>query len=145
MLSIIACVPRNREDSCVDWCKQRQTVGRKLASKVGFWSEVWAKRVIDWYSHVERSRARGQILWDIHCWRGADWLTAKRLQFVASAGSVWSRNRPDAGRLGTRKIGGKPQPRWHEGVSLAKALHEVRSESLIGSATLSIGTRIRQA
>ena len=57
----------------------------------------------------------------------------------------FGRNRPDAVRLGIRTTGGKPQPRWHEGVSLAKALHEVRSESLIGSATLSIGTRFRQA
>ena len=56
----------------------------------------------------------------------------RRIHEVAllSHANAWrNRNRPDAGRLSIRKVGGKPQPRWHEGVKLAKELDATRDVS----------------
>ena len=63
---------------------------------------------------------------------------SQRLRFVSDVGI--GRNRPDAGRLGTRNSGGKPQPRWHEGIALAKELN-----SSIERPRTTIGTRIHNA
>ena len=61
----------------------------------------------------------------------------------------WGRNTPLAGRLGTRKASGQPQPRWGEGVALAHELSNVRTVSAphnsSGSSFLSVGSRIREA
>ena len=63
---------------------------------------------------------------------------SQRLRFVSDVGI--GRNRPDAGRLGTRMSGGKPAPRWHEGVALAREL-----DSFTERPRTTIGTRIHNA
>ena len=49
------------------------------------------------------------------------------------------------GRTGTRCSSGRPQPRWEEGITLAKSVVQARSMSQKGSNALSVGTRIREA
>ena len=49
------------------------------------------------------------------------------------------------GRTGTRCSSGRPQPRWEEGITLAKSVVQARSLSQKGSNALSGGTRIREA
>ena len=77
--------------------------------------------------------------------RNSDWLQAQRSQFVASNGSAARRNSLTAGRTGTRLNIGKPQARWDAGISLARVVLGSRSDSLSGSHSLSIGSRIRNA
>ena len=88
---------------------------------VGLWSSIWVKRVLDWDSHVERSVDYRSLSYEVRDWRGQNWLMSQRLRFVSDVGIGRNgRNRPDAGRLGARMSGGKPAPRWHEGIALAK-------------------------
>ena len=140
MLGILAKVHRNPGEDLIDWFKKRQRVGREIAVRVGLWSLNWAKRVCDWEDHVTRASHRDSIVARVRDFRGEQWLISHRLDFVSSD-YLFGRNRPDAGRLGTRACGGKPQPRWHEGVALSKILLNENSSN----SRLSIGNRIRQA
>ena len=118
MLSFLAKVPKLPGESLVVWFKKRNHVGRQLAVKSGLWSLNWARRVLDWDAHVDRSAEWNSIAFRIKNYRGESWLRNKRLAFVSKIPG-FGRNRPEKGRLGTRALGGKPQPRWHEGVALA--------------------------
>ena len=69
----------------------------------------------------------------------------KRSQWVASEGGANARVSMRAGRTGTRLNIGQPQPRWEEGVALAKTVLGSRDTTLIGNQPLSIGSRIRNA
>ena len=88
-----------------------------------------------------RSARYNSLLAHIRNFHDNNWLVSHRLRFVSQFGG---RNRPDAGRLGMRASGGKPQPRWHEGVELVRQVKEIRSTNLNGSSR-SIGSRIRDA
>ena len=50
-----------------------------------------------------------------------------------------------AGRTGSRSQGGRPQPRWEEGIELARVVKDQRSIHVRGSNSLSIGSRVRAA
>ena len=119
MLSVLAKVPRLAGESVEQWFRKRQRSGRKLAEKCGLWSSIWIKRMLDWHEHVQRSEKYGFLGRALLEWHDQSWLTNLRLQWVSSDGSAYSRNRPDAGRLGSRLVGGQPQPRWSEGITLA--------------------------
>ena len=56
-----------------------------------------------------------------------------------------TRNILFAGRTGSRSQGGRPQPRWEEGIELARAVKDHRSVHIRGSNSLSIGSRVRAA
>ena len=148
-LGILSKCRRDAHESLESWFKKRQRVGRALAGKIGFWSDVWRKRVLDWEAHICRSDGRNHVHCKMRKWHDLDWLQDKRLQFVAANGVSWGRNTPLAGRLGTRKASGQPQPRWGEGVALAHELSTVRTQSAphnsSGSSFLSVGSRIREA
>ena len=142
MMSVLAKVPRESHESVEIWFKKRQKVGAGLARKVGLWSSIWCKRVCEWDSHVERSADRNTIISKVRAWRGEQWLIERRLEYVSNS-VTGGRNRPDRGRLGTRVLGGKPQPRWHEGVNLAKQMNEINS--VHSNSRLSVGSRIQMA
>ena len=55
------------------------------------------------------------------------------------------RNTATAGRLGSRKFAGTPQPRWEEGIALAEQVSQVREINHFGNARLSVSVRIREA
>ena len=69
----------------------------------------------------------------------------KRSQCVASRLSNSNRISALAGRTGTRLNIGQPQPRWDEGVALAREVLQTRSVALKGAQPLGIGSRIRNA
>ena len=54
------------------------------------------------------------------------------------------RNRPHAGRTGTRGgLGGRPQPRWQEGVALAKQVLNVSADDSENNSFLNVGSQIQ--
>ena len=50
-----------------------------------------------------------------------------------------------AGRTNTRVFCDRPQPRWDEGIELARSLNEVRDHTLRGTSPLSLNSRIQIA
>ena len=76
-------------------------------------------------------------------WHDSQWLMHKRSRWISRSGQV--RNILQAGRLGSRKFGGQPQPRWEEDIDLAQSLSKDREFISFDSARLSISTRIREA
>ena len=74
-------------------------------------------------------------------WHGDGWLREKRRKWVSRSGD--GRNKDYAGRLGTRLFGGQSQPRWGEGVELAKSLSPDSVNS--GRGVPSLTARMREA
>ena len=69
----------------------------------------------------------------------AAWLRSRRAAFSNVRNTLF------AGQTGTRAAGGKPQPRWEEGVLLAKSFCTERSLDVHGKHSLSVAARIRSA
>ena len=141
MVSIFIGIPRGDSEDWVSFVRRRRRLARNLCSRIGTWSEAWARRVISWHEHVMRG---SWVLSDLIQWKNSEWLEEQRARFVSS-NSLSSRNSLRAGRTGTRCNNGRPQPRWEEGVALARSFLESRPHALIGDNALSVGTRIRQA
>ena len=74
-----------------------------------------------------------------------DWLVHMRAAWVPSAEGVNSRRSVVAGRTGTRCNIGRPQPRWEEGVVLARSVLLARTQSQKGNNAVTVRTRIREA
>ena len=142
MLSILTKIPQGSHEALADWFKKKKQAGRKAASSIGLWSEIWRKRVLEWDQHVIRSADRDSILAVLRHWHDSAWLQQQRLAWVSDRGG---RNTPFAGRLGTRAYSAQPQPRWEEGIVLAEQVGNTREFNHFGSARISIGTRIREA
>ena len=123
------------------YVRRRRRLARNLVSKIGFWSEAWARRTISWHEHVMRTTGVMRSLVEL---RNSDWLEAQRAQFVVQTGSSASRNSLTAGRTGTRCNIDRPQMRWLAGINLAKGFLESRRSTTRGE-SLSVGSRIRQA
>ena len=70
---------------------------------------------------------------------GASWLQERRGLLLNA------RNTFFAGRTGSRSQGGRPQPRWEEGIELARAVKDQRALDVHGKNSLSIGSRVREA
>ena len=100
--------------------------------------------MLEWHEHVQRSERYGCLGKALLEWHDQSWLTGRGLQWVSSNGSAYSRNRPNAGRLGTRLVGGQPQPRWCEGIALARELVRIR-EIDCAAEKVTVGTRIHRA
>ena len=92
-----------------------------------------------------RSRKHGSINSGLLEYHNNEWLLHKRSQWVASRGDNSSRVSALAGRTGTRLNLGHPQPRWEEGVALAREVLVTSDKSIKGGLSLGIGTRIRNA
>ena len=142
MVSMISRVPKNDSEDWVTWVRRRRRLARNVCGRIGFWSEAWAKRTIEWHEHIQRHPG---VMRDLLMWHDSHWLQAQRSRFVAADGSATTRNSLIAGRTGTRASGGRPQPRWEEGIGLSKSLLNTRGITLNGSNALSISSRIREA
>ena len=142
MVTILARIPRQATEAIDCWLRRRGQAARNLSAKIGFWSEFWAQRCIDWQDHVMRHPG---ALRNLLLTQNFDWLHAQRSRFVPADGSASTRNSLLAGRTGTRAIGGKPQVRWDAGIALARSFLNSRSDTLIGSNALSVSSRIRAA
>ena len=142
MVSILSRLPKLDSEDWVGWLRRKRRLARNVCSRIGFWSEAWAKRQIDWHEHVMRASG---VLKDLLLSRNSDWLQAQRSRFVAERGSASSRNSVLAGRTGTRANGGKPQQRWEAGICLARAFLRSRQVSRCNTNALSVSSRIRNA
>ena len=89
--------------------------------------------------HIERSSRYGHVAGRLSKVMNAQWRQDRRAQFVNVRNSLL------AGNLGTRAAGGKPQQRWDDGVTLAKATLDQCPDRLRSSRKLSMSTRIRRA
>ena len=135
---ILPCERKPTED--IDqYCRRRKRQARDFCGKAGFWSTVWAGRVIGWFDHVHRSEARNHMCAKLLRHHDAAWLRSRRAAFSNVRNTLF------AGQTGTRAVGGKPQPRWEEGVLLAKSFCAERSLDVHGKHSLSVGARIRNA
>ena len=133
---------RNPYESAEQWSHRRNHIASQKTGERGRWSELWAKRVLNWDKHVHHRPSFNRSLLRYH---NENWLVSRRLLFVVQNGTQESRNTPAAGRTGTRKNNGKPQPRWEAGVALANAVCGERKQALRGNSFLSVGTIIRNA
>ena len=115
---------------------------RNPCIQVGFWSDLWAKRVMGWNDHIQRGETYNHICNSLIQFKNAQWLTHERSKWVAVS-SFNSRNTPLAGRTGTRCNIGGPQPRWEHG--LAKQVLAGRNVTEKGNNAMAIGSRIRNA
>ena len=135
-------IPRSDFEDLDTFCRRKNRLARNVCQKIGFWSEDWARRFLNWHEHVGRSRG---VLKDLLQWKDSGWLQMQRSRFVSSNGSAYSRNSLTAGRTGTRARGRKPQPRWEAGVSLARAYLDSRGISQRGANAITVSSRIREA
>ena len=119
--------------------RRRKRQARNFCGKIGFWSSVWIDRIVNWFDHVSRAEGRDHMCYRILQHHGASWLQERRGLFVNTRNTLF------AGRTGSRSQGGRPQPRWEEGIELARAVKDQRSIHVRGSNSLSIGSRVRAA
>ena len=145
MILVLMHLPRKSGELFEEWWKRRGKAARQLCSKIGFWSIEWAKRVVSWHEHVQRSSKHNSIICKLVNYHNNDWLLQKRSQWVASSGGSSSRVTALAGRTGTRLNIGQPQTRWDEGVALARSVLQSRDITIKGRQPLAIGSRIRNA
>ena len=126
MMVIILKIRKLPDESFETWLRRRNRIASRKCCEIGRWSIIWANRFLNWHKHVMRSNLFSRKLIE---YRDAQWLIAQRMRFVSRNRSATSRNRPHAGRTGTRGgLGGKPQPRWQEGVALAKQVLNVSAD-----------------
>ena len=100
MVSIFIGIPRGDSEDWVSFVRRRRRLARNLCSRIGTWSEAWARRVISWHEHVMRG---SWVLSDLVQWKNLEWLEEQRARFVSS-NSLTSRNTLRAGRTGTRLL-----------------------------------------
>ena len=127
-------------DTIDNFCRRKARTARNIAGKLGFWSKVWCQRVIDWDCHLRRGCAYNHICFKLLSHHGRDWLWQRRSEWVPTNGQVDGRCTLFAGRIGTRLNVGRPQPRWEDGVHLAKEVTGGRTVAIKGCSFLSIST-----
>ena len=141
MVAIIQRLPRHSEDSIESWWRRRCRQARLTCARIGNWSILWAKRVLAWHKHVQREESRGTINSMLLEFHNDEWLWHRRAAFVPENGSQSTRLSVIAGRTGTRASSGPRQPRWEQGVSLAKQVLQTRETHARNTNPLSIANR----
>ena len=110
-------------------------VGDHVA-RSGKWFIKWAEHMVPWHEHVMRHDSIARHILESF---SEGWLFQQRIPFINS------RCRPDGGRTGTRLNIGRPQPRWLEGLRLAKAVLAERPQHMHGNRFLNISSMIQNA
>ena len=114
MVAVMTREPRYPEEELASYLRRRNQMASRLASKLGRWSHVWARRVVAWHDHLNRLRNAHTLVARVFHWHGAAWLRERRLEH----GSIAT-----AGRTRTRLPFSMPvHQRWEEGVAVAEAL-----------------------
>ena len=145
MVSILLKLPKRTDEPIEIFRRRRNKVSAQFCSKVGQWSLAWAAKVIQWHEHVQRSGQYNAINSRLLKFHNQEWLLHRRAEWIAQHESSISRVTAFAGWTGTRLNVGQPQPRWEEGLALAKTISITRGTSFNGNTNLSIGIRIREA
>ena len=89
-----------------------------------------------------RRGAAYHFCYNILLFHTSQWLLLQRALFTSEFSE---RLTISAGRTGTRCYAGRPQPRWEEGVELAKTVQETRNISLRRNNAISIGSVVRRS
>ena len=144
MMAIIIPCTRMTDEEIGVFCRRRLRLARNFCESAGFWSLLWCDRVVKWNQHIHRGASCGHMCATLIDYNNSDWLMHMRSFWVPSHGDS-SGYSLTGGRTGTRCSNGRPQPRWEEGITLAKAVVQSREMSNKGSNALSVGTRIREA
>ena len=143
MVSVLMRIPREAYEPFEVWCRRRGRAARAVCSRIGLWSTSWAKRVVSWHDHVVRSECRDAINSKILKYHDNEWLLHKRSQWIATNGINSNCITAFAGRTGTRLNSGHPQPRWEEGVALARwVVQSVDTAPTRGGSSRGLGSRI---
>lgn len=89
---------------------RRHRTASHLACATGRWSDLWARDVCKWHSHVQRRH-------DPHAWNPhlLSWRSGARLALQ----KLWHSSLGES-RTSTRMFPGKPYCRWEEGLQLAR-------------------------
>ena len=95
-MSIVAGVPRKRDETLDEWQRRRSRNSGAIARKQGSWSERHLDRPLAWRAHLERAATYDTIPATIWFWRDALWRQDQRNR-VGSRSLL-------AGRLGTRVV-----------------------------------------
>ena len=83
MVSVFIGTPRADHEDWVLFVKRRRRLARDLCSRVGLWSEAWAKRTIAWHEHVMMADG---VMRSLVMFKGSDWLEAQRSQLMVHEG-----------------------------------------------------------
>ena len=126
------------------FCMRGLGEARNISQAAGFWSSLWCLRVESWSQHVQRGSRYDHMCASLLNYNDSNWLMHRRSRWVAHDG-LDSRYTLLGGRTVTRCVSGGPQPRWGDGVALAKATLQARQFSQTGRNAVSVGTRIREA
>ena len=142
MVAMVSRYPKLASEDWVGWIRRKRRFARNILQRIGFWSEAWALRQVNWHEHVERSPG---VLRDLLLYHNSNWLQSMRSRFVPANGADGTRNSVLAGRTGTRTDDGKPQPRWEAGIELARAYVQSRGTCQRNKNAISVSSRIREA
>ena len=125
------------------YCRRRKREARNRAVKMGLWSKIWCKRILNWDAHLTRARdpcRPPHIINNLLDFHGQDWLVQQRSPWVVSNSRFENpRNSVWAGRTGTRLNIGRPQTRWVDGVTNAKVIESLNATGDPGHA-ITVGT-----
>ena len=119
--------------------RRKKSLARDFCGRVGFWSEVWAGRCVNWFEHVQAGGRYGFLCHRILSHHNSSWLTTQRSFFVNARNTLF------AGQTGQRGVGGRPQPRFESCIDLAKQVLASRKHTLKGKHSLSVGSRVTSA
>ena len=121
MICYLNRLPRLPTEDLDQFCRRRKREARNLAAKEGFWSQIWARRIVNWMCHLARAESRNHHIVRILNERGPAWLRSRRQIYVAENENGYARNSLHACRTGTRLNIDRPQTRWSEGGPFCKA------------------------
>ncbi len=83
--------------------------------------------MIKWHDHVKRSVSGNHVCGNMYEYHDSNWLQSVRSRFVSA--SFGARNSMTAGASGTRLLAQRPQVRFEDGVTIAKAIVEQNEQS----------------
>ena len=107
MAAVLLRVGRRLGETPADFCRRRNRLAGDACAKLGRWSQVWRRRAVEWDDHIVRAHSPHSWPSLLRFFHDADWLNEQRFL------------RDPCGRRGTntRMSLGRPNVRWHEGIS----------------------------
>ncbi len=128
--------------------RRRKRCACNCVVKICSWATLWAKRSVEWHDHLSRKSDTNDVLGLLFKWHNLTWLREQRSRFVnvnSRNAYTLQRNTIFAGNTGTRLLGVRPQPRFEEGVDLARQALKSDRKSLSSSNVLSLHSVLQQA
>ena len=112
MAATLVGVKPNGHEEPREFLMRKHRLASALCRKMGWWSDMWFRRALDWDAHIRRNRNSHSWCHVLVDWHGENWLADRRAR--ASGNSATSRTR-------TRSTRGAPLMRCHSGMDLARS------------------------